>query len=81
MISIEQIQNDIQTLPAEAQDLLIDFIQILKKRYPETKTENTDLSLESKSFLEDAQEFIGCLEGGPGDLATNKKYLEGFGTE
>ena len=93
MISIEQIQNDIQTLPAEAQDLLVDFIQLLKKRYPETKTKNTDLSPASKSpltplnkggtgsFLEDAHEFIGCLEGGPGDLATNKKYLEGFGTE
>jgi hypothetical protein len=81
MISLEQIQNDIQTLPPEAQDLLIDFIQILKKRYPEQPSENTDSSPESKSFLEDAHEFIGCLEGGPGDLATNKKYLEGFGTE
>lgn len=81
MISIDQIQSDIQTLPPEAQDLLIDFIQLLKKRYPETKTENTDVSLESRSFLEDAHEFIGCLEGGPGDLATNKKYLEGFGTQ
>jgi len=48
MISLEQIQNDIQTLPPEAQDLLIDFIQILKKRYPETKTENTDSSPESR---------------------------------
>ena len=64
MIRIEQIQNDIQTLPPEAQDLLIDFIQLLKKRYPETKTENTDVSPESRSFLEDAHEFIGCLEGG-----------------
>ena len=81
MISIEQIQKDIQTLPPEAQDLLFDFIQLLKKHYPETKTENTELSPERRSFLEDAHEFIGCLEGGPGDLATNKKYLEGFGTE
>lgn len=80
MNNLNQIQKDIQTLPPEAQDLLIDFIQLLKKRYPETKTENTDVSPESRSFLEDAHEFIGCLEGGPGDLATNKKYLEGFGT-
>jgi hypothetical protein len=76
MISIEQIQNDIQTLPPEAQDLLIDFIQLLKKRYPGTKTENIDVSPESRSFLEDAHEFIGCLEGGPGDVATK---MEKFG--
>ncbi len=50
MTSIEQIQNDIQTLPPEAQDLLIDFIQLLKKRYPETKTENIDVSPESRSL-------------------------------
>ncbi|MFN6487462.1 MULTISPECIES: DUF2281 domain-containing protein [unclassified Nostoc] len=31
------------------------------------------------SFLEAAKEFIGCVDGGPGDLAINKKYLEGFG--
>ena len=79
MISLEQIQIDIQKLPEEAQDLLVDFIQILKKRYPESAVENKSESNSPISFLEDAQEFIGCLEGGTGDLATNKKHLEGFG--
>lgn len=23
--------------------------------------------------------FIGCASGGPGDLSTNKKYMQGFG--
>jgi hypothetical protein len=31
------------------------------------------------SAYEAAKEFAGCVDGGPGDLATNKKYLEGFG--
>jgi hypothetical protein len=68
-ISLEQIQKDIEKLPTEAQALLIDFIQILRKRYPEAISSKSD----HPSFLEDASEFIGCLEGGPGDLATNKK--------
>jgi hypothetical protein len=81
IISLDKIQEDIQQLPEEAQDLLVDFIQILKKRFPETNTVNRNKSERSLSFLEDAQEFIGCLEGGPGDLATNKKYLEEFGSK
>jgi hypothetical protein len=31
MINLEQIQQDINQLPEEARDLLIDFIQLLKK--------------------------------------------------
>jgi predicted DNA-binding protein len=31
------------------------------------------------SFAAQAKEFIGCLDGGPADLASNKKHLKGFG--
>ena len=31
------------------------------------------------SFAAQAKEFIGCLDGGPTDLASNKKHLEGLG--
>ncbi|MDB9318615.1 hypothetical protein [Nodularia spumigena] len=37
---IEEIYRDIDTLPEEAQSLLLDFIQLLKKRYPQTELEN-----------------------------------------
>ncbi|MBD2694473.1 hypothetical protein [Anabaena catenula] len=37
-IKIAEISKDIDTLPEEAQILLLDFIQLLKKRYP--KPEN-----------------------------------------
>jgi hypothetical protein len=39
MIQIEQIYQDINALPPEAQDLLVDFIQLLKKRYSQPKTD------------------------------------------
>lgn len=31
------------------------------------------------SFGDAAREFVGCLDAGPGDLATNPKHLKGFG--
>lgn len=34
---------------------------------------------EGTSFSDVAREFIGCLDGGPGDLATNPKHLKDFG--
>lgn len=34
---------------------------------------------EQISFAKDVKDFIGCLEGLPSDLSTNKSYMEGFG--
>jgi hypothetical protein len=31
------------------------------------------------SFLDLAGDLIGCLHGGPSDLAHNKKHLKGYG--
>ena len=31
------------------------------------------------SFAEAAKAWIGSLDGGPGDLATNPRHLKGFG--
>ncbi|EAZ91684.1 DUF2281 domain-containing protein [Crocosphaera chwakensis] len=41
MINLEQIQHDISELPEEAQTLVIDFIELLKKRYSIAKTQET----------------------------------------
>ncbi|MFB2880899.1 DUF2281 domain-containing protein [Floridanema aerugineum] len=35
---------------------------------------------ESASFLTLAQKWVGCVDA-PSDLATNKKYLNGYGNE
>jgi hypothetical protein len=32
-----------------------------------------------ESFAAKASKYIGCAKGGPPDLSTNKKYMEGFG--
>lgn len=34
---------------------------------------------EGASFADAAHEFIGSLDSGPGDLATNPRHLKGFG--
>ncbi|AHJ27018.1 DUF2281 domain-containing protein [Nodularia spumigena CS-584] len=39
---IEEIYRDIDTLPEEAQSLLLDFIQLLKKRYQQTENQHIE---------------------------------------
>jgi uncharacterized protein YfbU (UPF0304 family) len=42
MINLEQIERDINELPEEAQTLLIDFIELLKKRYSLSATQDNE---------------------------------------
>lgn len=52
--------------------LIIDETAVVDSEQPET--------VESPlSFLEVAGDLIGCLEGLPPDLSTNKSYMAGFG--
>jgi hypothetical protein len=73
----ETILEKVKTLSPERQQQVLDFIEFLqmKVKKEEIKTPEKEIS-----FLDAAQEFIGCVDGGPGDLATNKKYLQGVGT-
>jgi len=79
IITSEQIQKDLENLPEDAQYLLIDFLEILKKRYSKTEPKSNPSASEPEIAENDWLDFIGCLEGGPGDLATNKNYMKGFG--
>jgi hypothetical protein len=45
----------------------------------ELSPEQPVISDQSLSFLSVAGDLIGCLEGLPPDLSTNKDYMEGFG--
>jgi hypothetical protein len=45
----------------------------------ELSPEQPVISDQSLSFLGVAGDLIGCLEGLPPDLSTNKDYMEGFG--
>ncbi|MHC5893580.1 DUF2281 domain-containing protein [Nostoc sp.] len=59
VIKFEDISKDIDTLPEEAQILLLDFIQLLKKHYPQPESENQS---QEKSLYEKFNEIelIGC---------------------
>lgn len=52
--------------------LVIDETSVLSSEPPATVDE-------SISFLEVAGDLIGCLEGLPPDLSTNKDYMADFG--
>ncbi|GAB4148733.1 MAG: hypothetical protein Fur0046_27270 [Cyanobacteria bacterium J069] len=74
MSSLEQMQQDIQALPEEAQLLLMDFIEILKKRYlqvdrPQTNSEGSPY----QKFK--ASGFIGCVSVEENLSTTYKQVL------
>ena len=70
MSSLEQIQADIQNLPEEAQALLVDFIEVLKRRY--AKHESDSLQNPYERFK--ASGFIGCASVEE-DLSTTYKQV------
>ncbi|MEA5599637.1 DUF2281 domain-containing protein [Nostoc sp. UHCC 0252] len=59
LIKFEEICRDIDILPEEAQILLFDFIQLAKKRYPQSESENHS---QEKSLYDKFDEIglIGC---------------------
>jgi len=77
MLDIQQIQTDINELPEEAQTLLLDFIDLLKKRYstPEKRAINSDPApnqqLSTLEILKES-ELIGCISAEP-NLSTDYK--------
>ena len=52
MSEFEQLRDDISTLPAKAQQLVVDFVAFLKQRYasPEPTT-HQPLNLENEPFV------------------------------
>ncbi|MEH2308908.1 DUF2281 domain-containing protein [Nostoc sp.] len=76
---IHTATEKMRSLPPEKQQEVLNFIEFLQSQIAQ---KNTNIEqIEPISFLEAAQQFAGCVDGGPGDLATNKQYLEGLGTE
>ncbi|MDZ8260735.1 DUF2281 domain-containing protein [Nostoc sp. ChiQUE01b] len=79
-IGKEQIVIDeFRKLSPEKQEEVIDFIQFLQYKEKQKQDVQHQEEKEPISAYEAAKEFAGCVDGGPGDLATNKKYLEGYG--
>lgn len=63
--------------PLEQQEVL-DFAEFLESKHNRT-VNNEQPEVTAVSFLDAARKYIGCLEGGPADLSTNKMHMEGFG--
>jgi Protein of unknown function (DUF2281) len=63
--------------PLEQQEVL-DFAEFLESKRERTAN-NEQTAATAVSFLDAARKYIGCLEGGPADLSTNKMHMEGFG--
>ena len=76
-MNIEQtVLEKLKTLPAEKQQEVLDFVEFRQSK-TDHKDSNTQNDKPVVSVLTLAQKYIGCVEG-PGDLSTNKKYMEGY---
>lgn len=71
--------DKLDKLPLDKQQEVLGSINVLQSNISQPNTNKQEQ--DPVSFLVAAQEFAGCVDGGPGDLATNKKHLEGLGTE
>jgi len=74
MLTPEQIQKDVQELPKEAQALLADFIEILKKRY--LKPPQQEAQFEQSPYQKFKESgFIGYVSIEENLSATYKQVL------
>ncbi|WP_008316597.1 hypothetical protein [Leptolyngbya sp. PCC 6406] len=75
MTTREQIQQDIQTLPQEALDLVAQFVQLLKKGSLVSSETPSVTESSPTSDIADWSDLIGCVEAEE-DLSVNyKTYL------
>ena len=69
MVNLETIQQDIASLPLDAQQTILELVNILKKRYSPKQQEMKEQA------TQDWSDFIGFVEAEP-DLSQNyKTYL------
>ena len=71
-----QVLEHLRSLSIDRQQEVLNFILSLSQSPPNPQVSTP----RSQSFAVAAQQYSGCLAGGPSDLSTNPKYLEGFGS-
>ena len=82
MITLETAIAKTKQLPTEDQKEIIRFVEFLEFKSGKAITDQEEVEItepKSISFAEAAKDLIGCLDGLPPDLSTNKTYVEGFG--
>jgi len=68
-MNLDTIQQDIASLPPDAQQIIVELVEVLKKRYLQNQQKS------SENSLQDWSDFIGCIEAET-DLSKNhKNYL------
>jgi hypothetical protein len=69
MMNLDTLQKDIAALPPDAQQIILDLVDVLKKRYFPNQQDVPG------SKKQDWSDFIGSIEAEP-DLSSNyKSYL------
>jgi hypothetical protein len=69
MLKLDTIQQEIASLPLDAQKTILELVEVLKKQYSPNPQEIREQTTENWS------DFIGCIEAEP-DLSRNyKTYL------
>lgn len=71
-----QVLEHLRSLPIDRQQDVLNFVLFLSQSRQNSQTSDPRF----KSFTVAAQQYSGCLPGGPADLSTNPNYLEGFGS-
>jgi len=73
----QQISDYLRLLPRDRQQQVLDYVQLqFQDKRRERPVEGWQPGM---SALDVSRDLVGCVEG-PGDLSTNPKYMEGFGT-
>jgi hypothetical protein len=69
MLKLDTIQQEIASLPLDAQKTILELVEVLKRQYSPNPQERREQTTENWS------DFIGCIEAEP-DLSQNyKTYL------
>lgn len=79
-MSLTEMINEVGKLTPEERKELIAVLQEAERQDRE-RAESAADGEKPKSFAEAAAHLIGSVDSGVTDLATNKKYMEGFGRD
>lgn len=75
-MQLDTIQQEIATLPPEAQQIIFDLVSVLKKRYITPKADKAAAEhLQQTQDQDDWSDFIGCVEAEANLSRNYKAYL------
>ncbi|MCT7987566.1 hypothetical protein [Laspinema olomoucense] len=79
MLTLEIVIQKIQQFSPDQLAKIVEYIEFIEFQTNKVVSPSIDIKPQNKSFVESAQEFVGCLDSDLEDLSLNPQYLEGFG--